>query len=347
MLSPAVTNSGVMAAAPNIRQQAIDAYNKADYQRCTTLLEAACLASLANDPTAHYYLANALVKLHRVKEAKAHYETAVNLAPNTALSKYAIAGLANLGGSARGPASAAGAKPVSEEVKETAQANEDKKQQEEEALYPMTIPKDFNPANVDKTLIEIKRPTADTNFALSQVDRALKIVPKGLRDELREFGIKVMITPGMLEADPELATEVPRGYVHGGGYTNCPAMYRGNLKQILISERYSWKSSVPRLNPQICASMLHEMGHAFDHCRNNISQRATYMNIYAEDLGHLSNTQKNTFPYYTQGDGAGETELFAELFSFAADPRLLSIAYNNDLAKAFPKTFKYITNVIK
>lgn len=347
MLSPAVLSSGAFAAPADIRQQAIAAYSKGDYQRCTTLLEAGCAAGLSHDPTSHYYLANALLKLNRTREARGHYEVVLALAPNTTLANYATAGLASMNAAVKNPVPTTAEKPLVAAVKEAAQANEEQKKQAEEALFPTTIPKDFNPASIDKSFIEVKRPTADTNFALSQVDHALKIVPKSLQEELRTFGVKVMVTPGMLEADPELATAVPRGYVHGGGYTNCPAMYRGNSKLILISERVSWKSSVPRQNPEICASMLHEMGHAFDHCRNNISQKASYMQIYAEDLGHLSNTQKNRFPYYTQGDGGGESELFAELFSFAVDPRLLTVKYNGDLAKAFPKTFKYITNVIK
>ncbi len=346
LLGPVVLDSGALAAPDQSLRQAIEAYNKADYQRCTTLLEGACADGLSRDATAHYYLANSLIKLKRGREARAHYEITAALAPNTALANYANSGLASLNGAARNtevPARKSAAPAVNDAVA----AEEEKKKQQEEALYPTAVPKDFNPASIDKTLVEVKRTTADTNFALSQVDRALKIVPKKIRDELKDFGVKVMVTPGMVEADPDLAMERPRGYVHGGGYTNCPAMYRGNSKLILISERVSWKSSVPRQNPEICASMLHEMGHAFDHCRRNLSQNPVYTRNYTEDLQCLTNTQKNTFPYYTQGDGAGESELFAELFSFAADPRLLTVPYNASLAKTFPKTFKYITNVIK
>jgi len=346
-LSPAVIYSGALAASDQTLRQAIDAYNKADYQRCTTLLETACNVALSRDAKAHYYLANALIKLNRAREARAHYEITAALAPNTALANYANSGLASLNGASRAAEIAATTKPLTPAVSSTAAAEDENKKRQEEALYPTTVPKDFNPNSIDKSLIEVKRQTVDTNFALSQVDRALKIVPKNIRDELKDFGVEVMVTPGMLEADPELSQERPRGYVHGGGYTNCPAMYRGNSKMILISERISWKSSVPRPNPEICASMLHEKGHAFDHCRNNISAKTTFAKLYQEDLQTLTNTQKNKFPYYTQGDGAGECELFAELFAFAADPRLMSVPYNDSLAKTFPKSFKFLTNVIK
>ncbi|CAN5304467.1 hypothetical protein BH11CYA1_BH11CYA1_45130 [soil metagenome] len=186
---------------------AVAAYNRGDFTGCVSILDNACRASLSADAQAHYYLANALVKLNRHNEAQYHYEQARRLAPNTPLAQYATSAIATLNASAQlasGSASSA----------------------------------------------------TSTNSASSAG------------------------------------------------------------KQISGAEAGK-------------------------------QQRAGFISSYNADLQRLTNTQKNRFPYYTQGGGTGESEAFAELFSFAMDPRLLTIEYNRDLANSLPLTFKQVKSVAK
>lgn len=348
LLSPVVMSSGALAASDAALREAIASYNNGDYINCVSVLESQVTGPLSGDAYAHYYLANAMVKLNRNQEARVHYEVAASLAPRTTLARHAKTAITALN------AAAIAVAPVQDRIiarptgtpRVTAAAAA-----EPIAVSPQPIEsrpvQPFNPRDIDPSFIKVKRPTADTNQVLAQVVSSLKLPPQKIVEELKTFGITVMVTPGMLEADPELATERPRGYVHGGGYTNCPAMYRGASKTIMIAERVSWLSGLPQPNRDVEASMLHEMGHAFDHCRSNISSSASFTMAYKNDLGKLSNTQKNQFPYYTQEDGAGESELFAELFSYAADKNLLRHEHNNSLAKSFPSSFSYIKRLVQ
>jgi hypothetical protein len=347
LLGPA-GSSGALAASEATLREAIASYNSGDYINCASLLEMQVKGALSGDAYAHYYLANAMVKLNRNKEARVHYEVAAALAPRTTLARYAktaISGLnvpvASIEVQDRIVARPSGTPRVIASSGKAPAATSSPEEPEESAAPP------YDPREIDATFIKTKRPTADTNAVLAQVAASLKTAPKKILEELKAFGITVLVTPGMLEADPDLATERPRGYVHGGGYTNCPAMYRGSNKTILIAERVSWLSGLPQPNRGVQSAMLHEMGHAFDHCRSHISASAGFSMAYKKDLGKLTNTQKNAYPYFTQEDGAGESELFAELFSFAADKRLLRNGHNGGLAQSFPSSFAYIQRLIQ
>lgn len=93
--------------------------------------------------------------------------------------------------------------------------------------------------------------------------------------------------------------------------------------------------------------MLHEMGHALDHCRNFPSAGSAFAAIYKRDADKQSNTERSKFQYYTQEGDAGASELFAQLFSIAVDPRLLQKDGNKQLAEGFPSSLSYIKTLIR
>lgn len=350
VVSSSSAGRGALASTDLTLERAIAYFNQGDYRHCMIILEEACDKQLSRNATAHYYLANALVKMERRDQAFIEYEMAAALGKGTKLESLARMGAdtlavakakINLG------ASMAAANPTTPTEKPSASA----------PRKTVSNPANGNLAREAKSIIERNdkqglpiacvRHTNDTDAVVLQVDEALKKVPTGLIHDLRVTGITVLITPSMLEADPSLATETPRGYVHGGGYTNCAAMFRPGKKTIYISERVSWLSNLPQVNDQVSAAMLHEMGHAVDYMRSNISASMGFASTYKRDADKQSNTQRAKFQYYTQEGDAGACELFAQLFSLAIDPSLLNQPHNRELADSFPGSFLYIKSSLK
>lgn len=85
-----------LAASDMTLDRAIAYYNQGDYKRCVLMLEEACENSLARDGKAHYYLANALVRVERKKDALIQYEIAAALGTGTQLERLAKQGADNL-----------------------------------------------------------------------------------------------------------------------------------------------------------------------------------------------------------------------------------------------------------
>jgi tetratricopeptide (TPR) repeat protein len=198
---------------------------------------------------------------------------------------------------------------------------------------------------LDKQLIVIHRHTPDTDAVYSQVIGALSLVPKVVKKELLNGGIKIVIAPTIAEANPDLLHEKPRGYFHGGGFDNVPGLYMPSKKQIFVGERAQWQNSPPQLNRWVQSTMLHETGHALDACRTYPSASGEFKAAYDQDVVRLSSSQRNSFYYYCQEGDAGPSELFAELFavtlsSGGIDPRSPS------LAQAFPASYQVMRGLL-
>ncbi|MBI5172208.1 MAG: hypothetical protein HY986_04935 [Candidatus Melainabacteria bacterium] len=339
------------AAAQDSLKQAVAMFNKGDFSSCTALLNRDINGSLKSNATAHYYLGTALLRLNQNNAAAEHYLATSKLAPGTVYDDYSRKALKSIMGRAgnmphslkeqyqaltnQGSTSQTAASN-SESTKSNYRQSED-----DDQTLPTAALKD-----IDSTFISAGRRTADTDRALIQVCRAVKLVPKTIVDELKAGGISVLVTPTILEAMPGSAMEKPRGYDHGGGYTNCGAMF--HHPRIYIGERVSYLSSVPYPNRNIASSMLHEMGHAYDSVKGHLSQTGEFERCYKEDFSHITNTQRTRHSYYTQSDGAGASELFAQLFSYAIyKTQVRADEDASDLQVTFPRCTKYIKDLIK
>jgi hypothetical protein len=193
--------------------------------------------------------------------------------------------------------------------------------------------------------IIIFRHTADTDAMHSEVVSTLLQLSPNMRTTLGEWGLKIEITPTILDALPDLVSERPRGYSHGGGYTNCGGLYMGGVKTLYVSERVSPGTYVPQLNIRMGPTFFHEFGHAFDHCKQ-VSTSDTFKAAYQSDNGHLTNGLREHFYYYTQSDEAGPSELFAELFACAVRPVGELDTDSINLTKTFPACFVQVKKAV-
>ncbi len=354
--------SGTATLAQERLKQAISLYNKNDFASCTALLSKDINGSLRNNASAHYYLATACLRLGQNNAAAEHYLATSRLAPGTVYDNYSKKALQSIMARASNvpaaikeqyqrqssqgqTATISGASSNSSSSSNySSSSNSSSSAGFSEVSDPTLAPASLK--DVDATFITVQRRTADTDTTLIQVCRALKSVPKEIVEDLKGGGITVLVTPTVLEAMPGSAMEKPRGYDHGGGYTNAGALFHS--PNIVIGERVSYLSSVPEPNRRVASGMLHEMGHAYDHVKGNLSQKGKFKECYQEDFSHITNTQRTRHSYYTQENGAGASELFAELFSYGIyKSQIRGEQGAADLQVTFPRCTKYIADLIR
>lgn len=193
--------------------------------------------------------------------------------------------------------------------------------------------------------IKIFRHTADTDAVYREAVITELKIPASIRNALASYGVTMMITPSILDAIPEYATERPDGYSHGGSYVNCAGLYRPSDKILYVTERVQYGSNVPTLNLRMAEVVLHEFGHAYDHCRNNISHQEEFMSAYQADSGRLTNGVREQFYYYTNAE-KGHVELFAQLFSCAIRPEGSIDTKDQNLCRTFPTCYALMKKIV-
>lgn len=205
-------------------------------------------------------------------------------------------------------------------------------------------------SNADAAYIRAQRETADTANARLGVIQGLSRIPRVLKYSVLQDGCRVVITPTIIEYKRDLASTKPRGYTHGGGYDNCPALYLPAENEIVVSERWGYRNAPAQAGTvnSYEESLGHEFGHAFDSFLGkwaqggvrrqyyNITQTKWFKDSFTSEMKRLTNEQRRESSYFTQGGSAGPSELFAELFAslFSASPT----ARQRTLAQAFPQT---------
>jgi hypothetical protein len=193
--------------------------------------------------------------------------------------------------------------------------------------------------------ISFKRRTADSEAVNESVLSALDSIPRALVDDVAGAGVKILITPTIPDAFNNSSGDRPRGYIHGGGYDNCPALYSHREHTIYIAERTSRGNAPPSRNGAIAPTLLHEFGHALDHVRN-ISSSPEFAATYKTDCDKLSNSQRTRYYYFTQTEDAGPSELFAELFAAGVSNKAGQSIRSSNMPSAFPQSFAIIQRLL-
>jgi hypothetical protein len=201
---------------------------------------------------------------------------------------------------------------------------------------------------IDGVHMSALRRTDDTPIVEKQTLEGLRWVPQTARAIVWDSGIRVLITPSILELDEFFKTAKPRG-VHGG-YTAVGGLFLGSL--IAISERVQYRNNTPQLVDSR-GTICHEFGHAYDASLGRkfgtfklFTATTKFEEIYHDDETRLTNDQRRNLEYYTQPDGAGESECFAQLFSDICSAEAKPGKDKTELEKGFPKTKALIKSVM-
>jgi hypothetical protein len=213
----------------------------------------------------------------------------------------------------------------------------------------------FADAYSNDKFISVFRHTENTDRIIEIVKKGLSSVPENVKETLANSGYQILIAPMTMDVTNTQDSK-PRGYNNGGGWDNAGGVFLPGTKRVVVGERVSWRCNPATFNYLAAVTVRHEMGHAYDQYLGrlllntwNISSSPLFRQTYAADAQVLTNTQRRTFEYFVQPDGAGENELFAELFytnCLSTDETNARAKSARDLAGAFPKTFKLVEDLI-
>lgn len=207
------------------------------------------------------------------------------------------------------------------------------------AILSLCNPSCANPERDDLvSFLDYSKEKSDPVYAL--VTKGLATIPKNIRKAMVESGYSVVISPTMLSAIPNWQGGTPRGWDEDSNYDNVGGLFQGGLFRMVIAEQVQSRErpfrNVPNTRAEL--TMRHEFGHAYDHYQGGISQTDTFCDAYNLDAQRLRGDELTRFAYFLQPNGAGNQELFAELFAAAYTPNSSDNERYTALLKAFPRT---------
>jgi tetratricopeptide (TPR) repeat protein len=181
---------------------------------------------------------------------------------------------------------------------------------------------------------------------VSEAKQALTEYPTPLLHLLAKKGIHIKLTPTMIDNDPSLAYQQPRGYEDGKTFKNCPGLFDGY--DIVVCEyEFIGDSNDVRKCQGPMGTLRHELGHAVDRCLGGVSRKEEFRHLYLLDIGTIDDEVKNKIGYYLQKDKAGPAETFAEIMCHKYGGRPAGDGRKpEEVAGAFKMTTAYINKLI-
>lgn len=197
--------------------------------------------------------------------------------------------------------------------------------------------------------ISMVRPTINHPQVSAGLVRAVKKwisdLPPGIKATMEKKGIKIVITPTMIDAFPAGAYEEVRGY-EGGTSKSCPGLFHRGT--IFLAEHVVDEGSndvMPAIDiGRIEDTFKHETGHAIDHCLRWISTTEEYKHGYRLDTAHVPDNVAYKIRYYLQMNDTGWAESFAQLVAVKLGSKR---DINSALTEALPLSTKFVDAVMK
>jgi len=151
---------------------------------------------------------------------------------------------------------------------------------------------------------------------LEEVKGCIAAMPQKLLAELQYRGGRVCVTPRLFDKLPGYSYDQPRGYDDGLTGKNVEGLFNGT--DAIICEYSAPRGDDLSLvkNQRAGHVLRHELGHAFDHYWDTISDTGEFKDIYMHELANMDFDQREgELAYFSQKTKAGPSECFAELFA--------------------------------
>ncbi|MBD0319160.1 MAG: hypothetical protein ICV87_02430 [Gemmatimonadetes bacterium] len=154
-----------------------------------------------------------------------------------------------------------------------------------------------------------------------EIDRAIAGLSRGVREILDWGGYALVTGLTVVDAEPGLAGQRPRGYPPDATWENSPGGYLGGTaKRIVVAETYRDYES-DRFVPctHVAGALRHEVGHALDDALGGVSAGVEFLSVYVRDRLRLRerNLQDELAYFLNEDLKAGADETFAELVAIA------------------------------
>jgi tetratricopeptide (TPR) repeat protein len=159
--------------------------------------------------------------------------------------------------------------------------------------------------------VTILRQTTRSNTSKQIVEDAIEIIPKPVLEQLQDYGVSVVISPTIAEYaiplykdsngkwDPELE--------------KCAGLYSQKKKQVIIGED---NSCIPYSRESSTEIVLHEFGHAFDHCLGKPSLSLVFKHRYVHDFARMPKDLVYRQRWARERGTRGCSQLFADMFAY-------------------------------
>lgn len=220
---------------------------------------------------------------------------------------------------------------------------------ENASLSKKSVPKtSVSEGVVGELSLRVIRPLQDhpvvSPSVISAVKDQIRKYPKLVRKMLYENRIEVVLTPTLIDKNPEMKNQEGRGY-DGHTLKSCPGMFQDG-RSVVICERtmdeYTETVHDPIPIERILATLNHECGHAIDSCLGDISETDDFKHVYLLDAAaaqRLDASVSRDLAYYLQKSEAGQQECCGELIG-------IILGTDSDKTEkmkvAFPQTIKFL-----
>ena len=286
---------------------AVALYNHQQYQAAMTAF-AAIVEKSPRNTSALYYLANCDVGLGKTSAAISVYKHIVDAFPSSPEAASAITVLQRMGIRYGAAPSSSNSAPGKADNSRPGNATT-------RGRTPVTAE---NKASViNKIVVPVRALAGRPEVSQQTIDSikgALSQYPTPLLSILDARGMKIFITPTMIDKEPQLVNTKPSGYEDGSTFRNCPGMFNGNV--VLCEYRFVDDGLDLAKCPDIVGTLRHELGHGVDHYLGRVTKSDDFKHQYLLDLGTIDDGVKNQLAYFCQKDFRGPSETFAELMCY-------------------------------
>lgn len=183
--------------------------------------------------------------------------------------------------------------------------------------------------------IRIFRKSLKSEMSRENVLNALAVLPDSLILTMREHGVSVVISPTIAEYNLSLNENARQE--NRSLWDNAVGLYKSKRKEIVIGE-----DGLNDSRDNNVGLVLHECGHAYDHCREGLSKSLAFKLRYAQDFEALTNAQRRKFKNYQESGQTGCEQLFADLFAYRYTDPFSCGSYIQDLLRMFPRCHSYV-----
>lgn len=189
-------------------------------------------------------------------------------------------------------------------------------------------------------------------LATTLANRAVDRLPDSVNEQLRQQGVRVIVTDRLPTVAPELEGVRPPGYPEGFTYGNVQGIYDPQRNAIVLATNAD-EADARQTLLNIQNVLRHETGHAFDYTVNgttHFSDSPLFRLAYQKDLAQLSQADPEIvkrLEYFVQdkpgelSTARGREEAFAELFGIlhggGGDPQAMAL-----LEQYFPNSAHFV-----
>lgn len=151
-----------------------------------------------------------------------------------------------------------------------------------------------------------------------QTTAAIQTIPQPVQQLIGTAGWRIQLSEFVVDAQPELARDRPRGWPAYATWQNTDAVHFPVERLLVLAEKR--RNSQGRIveTSRIGGVLRHELGHAFDMALGMPglfrSSSEEFERAYTKDVDHIRAENGKELDYYLQRANAGRQEAFAEAF---------------------------------